>query len=102
MALNRSAIDRSKLRYEQLLGAAPWFNLVERPLEEDAEMRGAFAGLSQGDAALRHKKDAAVVSTTAAFSVGVTGFEPATYCSRSNRATRLRHTPKGEARGLSE
>lgn len=25
--------------------------------------------------------------------VGATGFEPATFCSRSKRATRLRHTP---------
>jgi hypothetical protein len=25
--------------------------------------------------------------------IGVTGFEPATYCSQSNRATKLRYTP---------
>lgn len=39
------------------------------------------------------------ISEEMAFEVGVTGFEPATYCSRSNRATRLRHTPK--IRGIS-
>ena len=27
------------------------------------------------------------------YQVGVTGFEPATYCSQSNRATKLRYTP---------
>ena len=31
--------------------------------------------------------------TTLLNSVGVTGFEPATFCSQSRRATRLRHTP---------
>ena len=29
------------------------------------------------------------------YQVGVTGFEPATYCSQSNRATKLRYTPSG-------
>ena len=28
--------------------------------------------------------------------VGVAGFEPATFCSRSKRATKLRYTPKVE------
>ena len=29
--------------------------------------------------------------------VGVAGFEPATFCSRSKRATKLRYTPKNGA-----
>ena len=29
--------------------------------------------------------------------VGETGFEPATYCSQSNRATRLRYSPPKQA-----
>ena len=28
------------------------------------------------------------------YMVGVAGFEPATFCSRSKRATKLRYTPK--------
>src|SRR5687768_9008734 len=28
--------------------------------------------------------------------VGATGFEPATYCSQSSRATKLRHAPRPE------
>ena len=40
----------------------------------------------------RHKKDHPIWMVF--FMVGVTGFEPATFWSRTKRATKLRYTPK--------
>jgi hypothetical protein len=58
-----------------------------RPAHAEATKRRIGAGAVWGD--LRR----AVESGKGKAMVGTTGFEPATFCSRSRRATRLRHVP---------
>ena len=47
-----------------------------------------------GDCDLDSNKEAVGSFLPTAFSIGVTGFEPATSWSQTTRATELRHTPK--------
>lgn len=48
----------------------------------------------RGDCDLDSNKEAVGSFLPTAFSIGVTGFEPATSWSQTTRATELRHTPK--------
>lgn len=50
--------------------------------------------LVRGDCDLDSNKEAVGRKLPTAFSIGVTGFEPATSWSQTTRATELRHTPK--------